>query len=240
MGMTITEKILARHSSTKEVHAGDLIECRMAVAVMLELFFSKLRQPKKVWDPNGVWLVVDHCVPAPTIDTANDMVQMRQFAQRTGIKNLIDVGRQGISHVVLSENGAILPGTTLANVDSHTASVGALNCAGRGLGNPDVLHVMCTGKTWFLVGPTVRFIVKGETPAGVYARDIIHFVAGKYGAMVHDEHGEVHGLVLLAAEVDVKGIPVIEICLDGRDDVTFLLWEVRKFSLAQEHVVEER
>lgn len=181
MGMTITEKILARYSSKKEVHAGDIVECEVAAAVMVELTFAGLRKPKKVWDPDKVWLVADHRVPAPTIDAANDMVHLRQFAQKVGVKNLIDVGRHGISHVVLSERGALLPGTLIANNDSHTASVGALNCAGRGIGNIDLLQVLCTGKTWFLVGPTVRFIVNGKLPAGVFARDIIHFVAGEYG-----------------------------------------------------------
>lgn len=181
MGMTITEKILARHSSKKEVHAGDIVECNMTVAVKPETNFSKIPTPKKVWEPDRIWLVVDHSVPAPTVDTANDGIAIRRFAQKLGIKNLIDVGKHGISHVVLSERGVILPGTTLANSDSHTASVGALNCAGRGLGTPDLVCVICTGKTWFPVGPTVRFIVTGKAPDGVYPRDIIHFVAGKYG-----------------------------------------------------------
>lgn len=181
MGMTITEKILARHSSKKEVHAGDLVECNVSTAVLVELTFAQQRQPKKVWNHDKVWLVADHCVPASSIESANDMIQLRQFAQRAGIKNLIDVGRQGISHVVLSEKGAILPGTLLANNDSHTASVGALNCAGRGTGYTDMLAVLCMGKTWFPVCPTVRFIVRGQMPPMVSARDIIHFVAGRYG-----------------------------------------------------------
>jgi 3-isopropylmalate/(R)-2-methylmalate dehydratase large subunit len=181
MGMTMTEHILARHCSKKEVHAGDIIECNIDAAVMVELTFSSIRKPKKVWDRDKVWLVMDHLVPAPTVDAANNMINMREFAQRTGIKNLVDVGRHGISHVVLTERGKVLPGTIIANVDSHTASIGALNCAARGIGNTDMLGVLCTGKTWFPVGPTVRFIVKGEMPPGVYARDIIHYVAGEYG-----------------------------------------------------------
>lgn len=181
MGMTMIEKILARHSSKKEVKAGDIVECDMAMAVLLEISFSEYPKFKKVWDPDRIWLVIDHAVPAPSKEVANDMILLRQFAQKFGVKNLIDIGKHGISHVVLSEMGAILPGSTCANRDSHTASVGALNCAGRGLGGPDLINVLCTGKTWFPVGPTVRFIVTGKAPAGVYARDIIHFVAGKYG-----------------------------------------------------------
>jgi 3-isopropylmalate/(R)-2-methylmalate dehydratase large subunit len=181
MGMTITEKILAHHSNKKEVRAGDIVECEVDAAVMVELTYSGLRKPKKVWDPDKVWLVMDHCVPAPTLSSANDMINMRQFAEKVGVKNLIDVGKHGISHIVLSEKGAILPGTVLVNVDSHTASVGALNCAGRGIGTTDMLQVLCSGKTWFLVGPSVRFIVNGKLPYEVFARDVIHFVAGKFG-----------------------------------------------------------
>ena len=200
MGMTITEKILARHSSVKEVHPGDLVECDIATAVLVELTFAGMRKTKKVWDPEKVWLVADHSVPANSLNAANDMVQLRKFAKKTGIKNLMD--GQGISHVVLSEKGAILPGTVLANVDSHTASVGALNCAGRGIGYTDMLGVLCTGKTWFPVGPTVRFIVKGKLPNGVFARDIIHFVAGKYGDF-NDRNIEWFGPVI--KEMDMAG-----------------------------------
>jgi 3-isopropylmalate/(R)-2-methylmalate dehydratase large subunit len=200
MGMTITEKILARHSSVKEVHAGDLVECDIATAVLVELTFAGMRKTKKVWDPEKVWLVADHSVPANSLNAANDMVQLRKFAKKTGIRNLMD--GQGISHVVLSEKGAVLPGTVLANVDSHTASVGALNCAGRGIGYTDMLGVLCTGKTWFPVGPTVRFIVKGKLPNGVFARDIIHFVAGKYGDF-NDRNIEWFGPVI--KEMDMAG-----------------------------------
>lgn len=177
----MTEKILASHSSKKVVCPGDIIECNVDAAVLVELQFAQFRRPKKVWAPDKVWLVTDHAVPAPSVDLANDMIKMRKFARKAGIRNLIDVGRHGISHIVLSERGAILPGTLLANNDSHTASVGALNCAGRGLGIMDMVHVMSKGKTWFQVGPTIRFVVIGKMPFGVYPRDIIHFVAGKYG-----------------------------------------------------------
>ncbi|MBI4284736.1 MAG: 3-isopropylmalate dehydratase large subunit [Chloroflexi bacterium] len=180
--MTMSEKILARHSQRKEVRTGDLVECDISAAVVLEIDFSLFPWPRKVWDPDRVWLVADHAIPAPTITVANDLVRLRQFARKAGIKNLIDVGRHGISHVTLSERGAILPGEILANDDSHTAAVGALNCAGRGMGALDMLYILCIGRTWFPVGPTVRFIVDGKMPPGVYARDIIHYVAGKYGA----------------------------------------------------------
>lgn len=181
MGMTMTEKILARHAGKKEVKAGDIVVCDIDRAVLPELGFTLYPLPKKVWDASKICLVTDHCVPASSVDSANEMKAMREFAYRMGIKDLIDVGKHGITHVVLSERGLALPGTTLANSDSHTCSSGALNCAARGVGQLDMIYIMCTGKTWFPVGPTVRFIVSGKLPEGVYSRDVVHYAAGVYG-----------------------------------------------------------
>jgi 3-isopropylmalate/(R)-2-methylmalate dehydratase large subunit len=233
MGMTITEKILARNAFKKEVHAGDLVECAVDLAVMLEVNFSTTRKPKKVWDPNKVWLIIDHAVPAPSVEVANDMIELRQFAQKVGVKNLIDVGKQGISHVVLSERGVIVPGTVLANVDSHTASVGALNCAGRGIGTQDMLYVLCVGKTWFLVGSTVRFIITGKMAQGVYSRDIIHFIAGKYGDF-SNQNIEWFGPVI--EEMDIAGrFTIATMCVELSAE--FVLFECDQTTL---HYLKDR
>jgi len=146
MGMTMIEKVLARHCYREDVHAGDIIECNVDVAVLVESLFSQFRRPKKVWNPDRVWLITDHAVPAPNVEAANDMILLRQFARKAGISNLIDVGNHGISHVVLPEKGIVLPGSMLVHNDSHTASAGALNCAGRGIGVTDMVHVMCKGE----------------------------------------------------------------------------------------------
>jgi 3-isopropylmalate/(R)-2-methylmalate dehydratase large subunit len=92
MGMTMTEKILSRYSSTKEVHAGSIVVCDVEAAIMNELTFSSIRKPIKVWNPDKVWLIADHQVPAPTIKAANDMINQREFGQKVGIKNVIEAG----------------------------------------------------------------------------------------------------------------------------------------------------
>lgn len=221
MGMTMIEKILAHHCSKKDVHAGDIIECNIDVAVLVEALFSQFRRPKKVWNPDRVWLITDHAVPAPNIEVANDMIRLRQFAQKAGINNLIDVGNHGISHVVLPEKGVIIPGSMVVNSDSHAASVGALNCAGRGIGTTDMVHVMYKGSTWFQVGTTVRFIVTGKAPMGVYARDIVHFVAGKYGDF-SNRNIEWFGTTI--AEMDMAGrFTIATMCVEVSAE--FVLFE---------------
>ena len=125
-------------------------------------------------DPEKVVVVFDHDVPASNRDSAAMHVRGREFARRFGIERVHDVGPdQGISHVVVAENAYALPGTVMACSDSHTCSAGALNCAARGLGAPDLLYALTTGKTWFRVGETVRYDLDGRLAAGVSTKDVV-------------------------------------------------------------------
>ena len=108
-------------------------------------------------------IVFDHLVPAPTAQAAECMQTGRAFAKEFGIERLHDVGPdQGISHAVIADKAYALPGTVLVNADSHTCSAGAFNCAARGVGGPDMLYAVTTGKAWFRVGETIRY----DLPAG--------------------------------------------------------------------------
>lgn len=178
MGMTTVEKILANHSDQKVVRPGDVVVVDVDVAVF---FDSMRRDVAKVFDPDKLVLLHDHQVPAPTINAANMAKQMREFVEKFNIKNYFPVGRHGISHVVVAQEGLALPGKILANPDSHTCSSGALNCLSRGMGPSEMTHILCKGKTWFLVGPTTRVNLVGQLPERVYPRDIIHYIPGKYG-----------------------------------------------------------
>src|SRR5258708_551764 len=110
----------------------------------------------------------------------------RAFAERFGIARLHDVGAdQGISHAVVADNGYALPGTVLVNADSHTCAAGAFNCAARGVGAPDMLYAITTGKAWFRVGETVRYDFTGKLRPGVSAKDIFLTIAGRWGAHVN-------------------------------------------------------
>jgi 3-isopropylmalate/(R)-2-methylmalate dehydratase large subunit len=178
MGMTSIEKILANHSGQSEVKPGDVVVVEVDTAV----FFDWMRSDVvKIADPDKLVLLHDHMVPAPTVQAANMAKKMREFAAKFEVKNYFPVGAHGISHVLVAQEGLALPGTILTNADSHTCSSGALNCLARGMGPSEMTYILCTGKTWFMVGPTTRINLEGTLPDRVYARDVIHYIAGQYG-----------------------------------------------------------
>lgn len=178
MGMTSIEKILASHSDQSEVKPGDVVVVDVDTAV----FFDWMRSDVvKIADPDKLVLLHDHMVPAPTVQAANMAKKMREFVAKFEVKNYFPVGLHGISHVLVAQEGLALPGTILTNADSHTCSSGALNCLARGMGPSEMTYILCTGKTWFMVGPTTRINLEGTLPDRVYARDVIHYIAGAYG-----------------------------------------------------------
>jgi 3-isopropylmalate/(R)-2-methylmalate dehydratase large subunit len=188
MGMTITEKILARASGSPTVSPGDVAVVEVETACLIDLSFlpEGWRRVLKVADPSRVVIVFDHLVPAPTAQAAECMQTGRAFAKEFGIERLHDVGPdQGISHAVIADRAYALPGTVLVNADSHTCSAGAFNCAARGVGGPDMLYAVTTGKAWFRVGETIRYDLTGKLRPGVSAKDIFLTIAGKWGAHVN-------------------------------------------------------
>jgi 3-isopropylmalate/(R)-2-methylmalate dehydratase large subunit len=188
MGMTITEKILSRAAGGIPVKPGDLAVVDVTTAVLMDMTFlpESWREILHVQDPDRVVIVFDHLVPAATPQAAAAHVTGRDFARRFGIRRLHDVGAdQGICHAVVADRGYALPGTVLANGDSHTCAAGAFNCAARGVGGPDMLFAVTTGKAWFQVGETVRYDLAGRLRPGVSAKDIFLFIAGRYGAHVN-------------------------------------------------------
>jgi 3-isopropylmalate/(R)-2-methylmalate dehydratase large subunit len=188
MGMTMTEKILARASGGGAVKPGDVAVVDVETAVLMDMSFlpEGWREILKVHDPKKIAIIYDHLVPAPTIQAAQAHRTGRDFAARFGIERLHDVGPdQGIAHAVVADRAYALPGTVLVNGDSHTCAAGAFNCAARGVGGPDMLYAVTTGKAWFRVGETVRYDLTGKLPDGVSAKDIFLTIAGTYGAHVN-------------------------------------------------------
>jgi 3-isopropylmalate/(R)-2-methylmalate dehydratase large subunit len=151
--MTISEKILARASGQSVVHPGDIVACKVDVAVQSDAsfggYFMMNAEPAVVFDADHVILTTGAHAPAGNAHAAEVHAQMRKFAAKFDIKHFYDVGRGGIIHQVLAENGHALPGTLLAAGDSHTAGSGAFNCAARALGGPEMLYVVATGRTWY-------------------------------------------------------------------------------------------
>jgi 3-isopropylmalate/(R)-2-methylmalate dehydratase large subunit len=182
MGMTMIEKILARASGRDQVEVGEFVVCDVDMTVLIDLQFATLwASPTRIADANRLAVIMDHAVPAPTISDADGGVRARRFVEQHGIERFFDVGRHGICHQVIAENGLARPGEILTCTDSHTCAGGAYNTAARGLGPVEVYSVMCTGKTWFQVAPTIRYETTGEKPEVVTGKDIFLHVAGAYG-----------------------------------------------------------
>ena len=209
MGMTSVEKIIANHSGQSVVTPGDVVVVDVDVAVYHEWFpptmqTLKNRKPDltRVFDPDKIVLLHDHEVPPPTIYAANAARLMQDTAEEMGLKNYFPIGRHGIVHVLMAEEGFALPGKILTNMDSHACSSGALNCLARGMGGPEMLYILFKGKTWFKVGPTTRVDLVGSLGEHVYPRDVIHYLPGEYGDFA-GRNLEWHGEGL--ANIDMEG-----------------------------------
>ncbi len=184
MGMSMTEKILARASGQRSVSPGDIVTVNVDLAVEIDVLFTTPGYheiPDRVWNPDKIALILDHAVPAPTVQIANGLRRARHFVEKFGVKQYFSEGRQGISHQVIAERGLALPGQVLLCADSHTCASGAFNCLARGVGPQEMLYVICKGETWFIVYPTIAYRLEDRLSHGVYARDIVHYIAGKYG-----------------------------------------------------------
>ncbi len=184
MGMTAIEKILARAAGRERVRPGELVVVGVHTAVLYDNNFAPglWRDILHVWDPGHVVVVLDHRVPSMNISSATGFCNARAFAEKFGIRRFHGFGEtQGISHVVVAENGYALPGTVLVCGDSHTCSAGAFNCAARGTGFPDMVYAVTKGETWFRVGETVRYELTGTMPANVSMKDVFLYLADTFG-----------------------------------------------------------
>ncbi|MCV7199554.1 aconitase/3-isopropylmalate dehydratase large subunit family protein [Mycobacterium angelicum] len=182
MGMTIIEKILARKAGCDCVAPGDTVVVDVDMTVLIDLQFTRSwLKPNRIHDPAKLAVVMDHAVPAPTIKDAAGACHAREFVAAFGIEHFYDVGRHGISHQVIAENGLARPGEVLACSDSHTCAAGAYNTAARGLGAAEVYSIMCTGQTWCQVTPTIRYEFGGIKPNTVSGKDIFLHIANEFG-----------------------------------------------------------
>ncbi len=187
MGMTITEKILAQHADLPEVRPGDLVECRVDM-----LFANDITAPlaiqqferigvDRVFDPDRIAFVLDHYSPAKDIASAEQCRITREFVRKHGLPHFYDVGRAGIAHVLLAEEGFVLPGEVFVGADSHTCNHGALGAFATGVGSSDLAAAMATGRLWFRVPPTLRFVFRGERKPWVTGKDLVLRIIGDIG-----------------------------------------------------------
>jgi 3-isopropylmalate/(R)-2-methylmalate dehydratase large subunit len=183
MPMTIVEKLIAAASDQKEVRPGDFAVCDVDLTVLIDIQFShdRLEDVVRVHDPQRVAVIMDHAVPAPGISEAQAGRKAREFARHHGVERFYDVGYHGIVHQVLAETGMALPGKVLACTDSHTCAGGALNSLARGLGPAEIIQILCTGKTWHQVPPTIRYDLVNRKHQAINGKDVFLHIAGKYG-----------------------------------------------------------
>lgn len=183
MPNTMIEAILAKSSGHVDVSPGQILTCDVDMTVVIDVQFAQLRLADivAVHDPRKVAVVMDHAVPAPTVRDAVHGTRARAFAREHGIERFYDIGRHGIVHQVIAEQGLALPGTIVACTDSHTCAAGAMNSGARGLGPAEILQMLCTGKTWHRVPETIRYELVGTKPPHINGKDIFLAIAGRYG-----------------------------------------------------------
>jgi 3-isopropylmalate/(R)-2-methylmalate dehydratase large subunit len=180
--MTMIENLLARKAGVSSVKPGDTVTVDVDMCVLIDLQFATTwLTPTRISDPDKVAVIMDHAVPAPTLKDAAGGPKARKFVADFGIEKFYDVGRHGICHQVIAENGLARPGEVLACTDSHTCAGGAYNTAARGLGPAEVFSILCTGSTWYQVAPTIRYEFTGALPTGISGKDVFLYIANEYG-----------------------------------------------------------
>ena len=184
MDMTLAEKILAEHTG-REVRAGEITVVNVDLAYTQDgtgpLAVRKIQEMglKEIYRPQRTIFFFDHASPSPRMELSNDHAFLRDFAQKTGIR-VSDVGL-GISHQVVAES-YVRPGDLVIGADSHTCTGGALGAFATGVGSTDAGVAIALGKIWLRVPETIRVVVEGKLPVGVYGKDIILHLIGKIGA----------------------------------------------------------
>lgn len=187
MGYTITEKILSSHLDGKKVSPGDFILAAVDLTLGNDITapfaideFEKLKL-KKVFSPKKIVLVPDHFTPAKDLISANAVKKLRDFSHKYKIKNYFEVGRMGIEHALLPELGLIAPGDLVIGADSHTCTYGALGAFATGVGSTDLAASWVTGKCWFKVPESIKFVFRGKLTKWVSGKDLILFTIGDIG-----------------------------------------------------------
>lgn len=187
MGMTMTQKILAKAAGLSEVKAGQLIEANLDLVLGNDITspvaikeYEKMN-PEGVFDKDKIALVPDHFVPNKDIKSAEHCKCVREFAIKNKITNYFEVGKMGIEHALLPEQGLTVAGDVIIGADSHTCTYGALGAFSTGVGSTDMAAGMATGKAWFKVPSAIKFTLTGKPSKWVSGKDVILHIIGMIG-----------------------------------------------------------
>ena len=187
MGMTMSQKILAKHAGLDTVTAGQLIEANVDlvhgndITAPVAIREMKKLNKKEVFDQEKVVFVMDHFVPNKDITSAKCTQMCRNFANEQGLKNYFDVGKMGIEHALIPEQGLIVAGELSVGADSHTCTYGALGAFSTGVGSTDMAAAMATGKLWFKVPAAIKVNLVGKLNKWVTGKDVILHLIGEIG-----------------------------------------------------------
>jgi 3-isopropylmalate/(R)-2-methylmalate dehydratase large subunit len=187
MPMTITEKILAAHTSQEAVSPGELIDVRIDVimghdlSTPLAIHEMEKIGAKKVFDPEKIILVPDHFTPNRDVKAAESCKRMREFVKRQGINHYYEIGEMGIAHALLPEQGLVVPGDVIVGGDSHSCTYGAVGSFATGIGSTDLAAAMLTGTLWLKVPESMKLILRGVLRKWVSAKDLILHIIGDIG-----------------------------------------------------------
>ena len=188
MGMTLTEKILARHVDLGRVEPNQIVNAKVDLVLANELsaavaiaVMRGIKGADRVFDRHKIALVEDHFVPAKDAQSAKLAKLMKDFAIEQDIVNFFDVGRGGIEHVVLPEAGLVAPGELIVGGDSHTCTYGALGAFATGMGSTDIAAAFVLGEVWIKVPPTIKLVYRGALGNMVYAKDLMLATVGMLG-----------------------------------------------------------
>lgn len=186
MGMTMTEKILAKHAGIDVVKPGQLINCKLDMVLANDVTappaikeFEKIDKP--VFDNTKIALVPDHFTPNKDIKSAGLAKIVRDFAHKHNIVNYFEIGRVGIEHVILPEKGIVAPGMVTIGADSHTCTYGALGGFSTGVGSTDLGVALATGEAWFKVPETIKVNITGKKPKYICGKDVMLTLIGMIG-----------------------------------------------------------
>lgn len=224
MPQTLAQKILQAHTDEAVRCDGQIIQCRVSMVLANDitgpLAIKSFRGmgAEKVFDKDRIALVMDHFTPQKDIDSANQVLISRNFAEEQGITHYYEGGDCGVEHTLLPEQGLVAPGDLVIGADSHTCTYGGIGAFATGMGSTDIAAAMALGETWLKVPPTIRVEIRGEMPRWLRAKDLMLLLIGAIG---------VDGALYKALEF---GGPVIDaLDVEGRLTMANMAIEASRF-----------
>ena len=187
MPQTLAQKILQAHTDEVVEQDGQIVQCRVSLVLAnditgpLAIKSFKGMGAEKVFDKDKIALVMDHFTPQKDIDSANQVMVTRKFAQEQNITHYYEGGDCGVEHTLLPEQGLVGPGDVVIGADSHTCTYGGIGAFATGMGSTDIAAAMALGETWFKVPSTIRVNIDGQMPTWLRGKDLMLMLIGAIG-----------------------------------------------------------